>query len=82
MLASEFPHCDVLAQRIGIAGRRRVARPVRVDEPVGGVSANETVPLLVGAPVGLFWPSVVQASVKALPFVVLTVTFSFVGVGL
>ena len=47
-----------------------------------GVSTKETVPLLVGAVVGLPWPSVVHASVKAPPFVVLTVTFSFVGVGL
>ena len=44
------------------------------------VSWNETLPFDMTAPSGLLSPSVVQASVNALPFWSLTVTFSFVGV--
>ena len=71
----------MLAQRIGKPGGGGLLVQFRLTRPAG-VSWNETVPLLAGAAAGLFWPSVVQAKVKALPFVVLTVTFSFVGVGL
>ena len=46
------------------------------------VSWNDTVPALTTASGGFFRPSVVQASVNASPFCSLTVTFSFVGVGL
>ena len=44
------------------------------------VSWKETVPWLDGAPAGLFCPSVVHARTKFGPDVLLTVTFSLVGV--
>ena len=45
------------------------------------VSWNETWPFEVIAPSGLLSPSVVHASVNAVPFCSLTVTFSLVAVG-
>lgn len=74
-----MPHEESDGQRIGndVGGGVLVqsvsARPALV-------SSNDTVPWLDGAPSGLFCPSVVHPRTKFGPDVLLTVTFSLVGV--
>ena len=46
------------------------------------ISWKATLPMLMGAAAGLPWSTVVQASVNPAPLLSLTVTSSFVGVGL
>ena len=71
----------MVGQRIGkLVGGALLVQSVFVS-PVAA-SANETVPVLVGAVFALFWPSVVQARTNAGSVTLLTVTFSRVATGL
>ena len=79
MLARLFPHEAAVGQRTGKPGGGALLDQSVLTRPEF-VSWKETVPALTAASGVLPRPSVVQASVNALPFELCTVTFSSVGV--